>query len=167
MSTHLENLTRREIEARQLERLNQLLSEVSRTNSFWQARLSESSIDSSSIGSFSSLDELPQLPLTKKSHLVADQAAHPPYGSNLTYDLTGFSRLHQTSGTTTGQPMRWLDTPASWQWFMDCWSRLFRIAGLTGDDRLAFPFRLARSLASGRASRERAGLATCAWRVVE
>lgn len=140
MSTHLENLTRREIEARQLERLNQLLSEVSRTNSFWQARLSESSIDSSSIGSFSSLDELPQLPLTKKSHLVADQAAHPPYGSNLTYDLTGFSRLHQTSGTTTGQPMRWLDTPASWQWFMDCWSQLFRIAGLTRDDTLAFPF---------------------------
>jgi phenylacetate-CoA ligase len=140
MSTQLENLTRSEIEARQLERLNQLLSEVSRSNSFWQTRLGESSIDTSLIGKFSSLDELSQLPLTRKSHLVTDQAAHPPYGSNLTYELTGYSRLHQTSGTTTGQPMRWLDTPASWQWFLDCWSQLFRIVGLTHDDRLAFPF---------------------------
>jgi phenylacetate-CoA ligase len=140
MPVHLENLTRPEIEGRQLERLNQLLSDLSRSNSFWQTRLSKSGIEASSIGSFSSLDELSQLPLTSKSDLVADQAAYPPYGSNLTYDLTEFSRLHQTSGTMTGNPMRWLDTPASWQWFMDCWEQLFRIAGLTSDDRLAFPF---------------------------
>jgi len=140
MSVHLENLTRPEIEARQLELLNRLLSDLSCSNSFWQTRLSKSGIEASSIRSFSSLDELSQLPLTGKSDLVADQAASPPYGSNLTYDLTDFSRLHQTSGTTTGNPMRWLDTPASWQWFMDCWEQLFRIAGLTPADRLAFPF---------------------------
>jgi phenylacetate-CoA ligase len=36
--------------------------------------------------------------------------------------------------------MRWLDTPQSWQWFMDCWAQIFRMVGLTADDRLAFPF---------------------------
>ncbi|MDA0586654.1 MAG: AMP-binding protein [Planctomycetota bacterium] len=140
MSIHPENLTRPEIEARQLERLNQLLGELSRGNSFWQTRLSEAGFEAGSLGRCASLDELSRLPRTHKSDLVADQAAFPPYGSNLTYELAAYSRLHQTSGTTTGHPMRWLDTPASWQWFMDCWSQLFRIAGLTRDDRLAFPF---------------------------
>ena len=50
-------------------------------------------------------------PFTTKAELVADQAEHPPYGSNLTYPLDRYSRLHQTSGTSTGRPLRWLDTP--------------------------------------------------------
>lgn len=138
--TQPENMTRSEIEARQLERLNVLLAEVLKSNAFWQERLAESGIVGDSFAGLNSLSELAALPLTRKSDLVADQAKHPPYGSNLTYDLAGYSRLHQTSGTTTGQPMRWLDTPDSWQWFMDAWSQLFRIAGLTREDRLAFPF---------------------------
>jgi phenylacetate-CoA ligase len=47
--------------------------------------------------------------------------------------------MHQTSGTT-GSPMRWLDTPISWNWFMECWEQIYRIVGLTKEDRLAFPF---------------------------
>lgn len=140
MTTLPENLSRPEIEARQLTRLNELLGEVSRGNSFWQARFENAGIEADSLGSFSSLTQLTELPLTRKADLVADQTVHPPYGSNLTYNLTEYSRLHQTSGTTTGNPMRWLDTPASWQWFMDCWSQLFRIAGLVKEDRIAFPF---------------------------
>lgn len=140
MAVHPENLTRTEIEARQLERLNALVAEIAKSNSFWQSRLEEAGLKAKSAGTFSSLDELSRLPLTHKADLVADQAAYWPYGSNLTYDLTAYSRLHQTSGTTTGNPMRWLDTPASWQWFLDAWSQLFRIAGLKPEDRLAFPF---------------------------
>jgi len=138
--TQPENMTRSEIEARQLERLNVLLAEVAKSNDFWQERLAKARIDADSFAGLNSLSELTTLPLTQKADLVADQAKYPPYGSNLTYDLAGYSRLHQTSGTTTGQPMRWLDTPDSWQWFMDAWSQLFRIAGLTHEDRLAFPF---------------------------
>jgi phenylacetate-CoA ligase len=36
--------------------------------------------------------------------------------------------------------MRWLDTRASWDWFMQCWEQLFRLVGLTSEDVLAFPF---------------------------
>ena len=138
--TQPENMTRSDIEARQLERLNVLLAEVTKSNAFWQARLADTDISTDSFAGLNSLSDLAAFPLTRKSDLVADQAKHPPYGSNLTYEFTGYSRLHQTSGTTTGQPMRWLDTPDSWQWFMDAWSQLFRIAGLTREDRLAFPF---------------------------
>ena len=106
--TQPENMTRSDIEARQLERLNVLLAEVTKSNAFWQARLADTDISTDSFAGLNSLSDLAALPLTRKSDLVADQAKHPPYGSNLTYEFTGYSRLHQTSGTTTGQPMRWL-----------------------------------------------------------
>lgn len=87
------------------------------------------------------LDELTTLPFTTKAELVADQDAHPLFGSNLSYPLTDYTRLHQTSGTT-GRPLRWLDTRESWQWFVDCWKEVYRAAGLTSRDRVfaAFSF---------------------------
>ncbi len=86
------------------------------------------------------MEDFRRLPFVTKTELVDDQAAHPPYGTNLTYPLVGYSRLHQTSGTTTGQPMRWLDTPASWNWLMHSWAEIFRLIELASEDRLAFPF---------------------------
>mgnify|MGYP006149071077 CR=1 FL=1 len=49
---------------------------------------------------------------TARDPLVADQAAFPPYGSNLTFPVTAYTRCHQTSGTH-GAPMRWLDTSSA------------------------------------------------------
>src|SRR6516162_6354489 len=47
--------------------------------------------------------------------------------------------MNQTSGTS-GQPLRWLDTPESWEWCLDCWQRNYDIIGLRREDRLFFPF---------------------------
>ena len=85
------------------------------------------------------LEDFRRLPLSTKQELVDDQHDHPPYGTNLTYPLTRYCRLHQTSGTT-GTPMRWLDTPRCWDWLMGCWAQIYRIVGLREDDVLAFPF---------------------------
>ena len=84
-------------------------------------------------------DDFARLPFTTKDELAADQAAHPPYGTNLTYPSARYVRLHQTSGTS-GQPLRWLDTPESWAWMLDGWDRMFGMIGLRPDDRLFFPF---------------------------
>jgi phenylacetate-CoA ligase len=86
-----------------------------------------------------SWDAFAQIPLLQKSDLVACHASDPPYSSNLTYPLVRYSRLHQTSGTT-GKPLRWLDTPASWDWLMECWKQIYHLVGLTPEDRIAFPF---------------------------
>jgi phenylacetate-CoA ligase len=83
---------------------------------------------------------LSTLPFTTKAELIADQAADPPYGTVLTYPLDRYNRLHQTSGTTTGQPLCWLDTPESWQWVLDLWRQKFELMGLRSGDRLFFPF---------------------------
>ena len=79
------------------------------------------------------------LPFTTKQELVDDQLRHPPFGSDLTYPLERYVRVHQTSGTT-GRPMYWLDTEASWEWWGECWKAVFEAAGVGPGDRVFFPF---------------------------
>ncbi len=118
-----------------LERLRQLLAAILPTNGFYARKFGTTT--PSSIRSWA---DFQQLPFTTKAELFADQQQHPPYGSNLTYPLERYSRLHQTSGTSTGQPLRWLDTPASWEWILHCWQQHYDRMGLTANDRVFFPF---------------------------
>ncbi len=84
--------------------------------------------------------DLARLPFTTKPELAADQAEHPPYGSALSFPVERYSRLHQTSGTSTGRPLRWLDTPESWDAVLRCWQIGFPLVGLSPADRVYFPF---------------------------
>jgi phenylacetate-CoA ligase len=84
-------------------------------------------------------DAFRRLPFTAKLEVAEDQAATPPFGTNLTYPLARYVRVHQTSGTT-GTPIRWLETPESWAWWARCWEAVFRGAGVTAEDRVFFPF---------------------------
>jgi phenylacetate-CoA ligase len=79
------------------------------------------------------------VPFTTKAEIVADQAQNPPYGTNLTYPLDRYTRLHLTSGTS-GTPIRWLDTPESWDWMLRNWEHVYRAAGVAKTDRIFFAF---------------------------
>jgi phenylacetate-CoA ligase len=131
-----EQSTRDEIRALQLSQLQGLLAEVGARNPFWRRKYEQAGVDPQAV---QSLEDFHEVPFSVKQELVEDQNAHPPWGTNLTYPLVAYSRLHQTSGTT-GKPMRWLDTPASWDRIMECWAQIYRIAGLKPEDVLAFPF---------------------------
>ena len=122
-----------ELRALQLAKLRAGLTHVLATNSFWRERLNN-------VGSW---DDFARLPLTTKSELIADQAAHPPFGSNLTFPVYRYVRLHQTSGSSGDQPLRWLDTEESWAWWLRIWAdHVYPAAGVTTGDRvfLAFSF---------------------------
>jgi len=117
------------------ERIQALLAAVVPANPFYSAKLA-------GIGPVESLqDFFTRVPFTRKSELIEDQLRHPPFGTNLTYPVERYTRFAQTSATT-GKPMRWLDTPESWQWMLDNWTRVFRSAGVTPLDRVfcAFSF---------------------------
>lgn len=129
-------LDRPTLAARQLELLHRLLTEILPRNRFYARKFAEAGTGPADLAT---LDELHRLPLTTKQELLADQADHPPYGSVLTYPRGDYCRYHQTSGTT-GQPLRWLDTAASWQWMLGCWQKIYRLAGVTARDRLFFAF---------------------------
>ncbi len=133
----VEAADREVLEARQLERLRAMLQEVLATNAFYRRKLGEAGLERAE--EIRSLNDLGRLPFTTKPELVEDQAAHPPFGTNLTYPLERYIRLHQTSGTT-GKPLRWLDTPESWDWWARCWGAVYRGAGVGPEDRVFFAF---------------------------
>lgn len=80
-----------------------------------------------------------RVPFLTKADLVSDQAGHPPYGRILTEPLEHYTRCHQTSGTS-GAPLRWLDTPASWESMVEDWAVVLRAAGVGPGDRVLFAF---------------------------
>jgi phenylacetate-CoA ligase len=119
------------IRAQQLERLRSGLTVLLRSNPFWRSRLTD----------VRGWDDFERLPLTTKGELLADQEANPPYGTNLTYTLDRYIRLHQTSGSSGSAPLRWLDSAESWEWWLRIWSdHVYRAAGVTATDRLFFAF---------------------------
>src|ERR1700677_1826712 len=124
------------LQERQSERLAQLLDEILPRNVFYQQKFAQAGLKRDDIRRPS---DLARLPFTTKAELLDDQEKFPPYGRRLTYPLEGYTRLHQTSGTS-GVPLRCLDTPESWQRLLDCWQRIFEIVGVTPADRLLFPF---------------------------
>jgi phenylacetate-CoA ligase len=77
-------------------RLSDLLEAVLAGNAFQRARIGDAR-------------ELAAMPLTTREELLADQAANPPFGTNLTFPLERYTHLHQTSGST-GATLRVLDT---------------------------------------------------------
>jgi phenylacetate-CoA ligase len=129
-------LDRAGIEAHQLAKLRELLRVVLAGDGFYARKLRDAGVDENiaSLGEFSE-----RLPFTCKADLVCDQTAHPPYGSNVTEPVERYTRFCQTSGTT-GRPMRWLDTPESWEWMTDCWLRIYRAVGVGSEDRAFFAF---------------------------
>lgn len=129
-------LTRSEIEALQLEQLRSLVAEVIPANKFYTQKLQAAGVgfDIASLADF-----VARFPFTTKPELVADQLANPPFGTNLTYPLNRYTRFHQTSGTS-GTPLRWLDTPESWEAMLECWTEVFRAANVGAGDRVMFAF---------------------------
>jgi len=121
----------------QSQRLQNMIEIVVPANPFWADKFHAAGVDWRSIRT---VDDLLQLPMTSKNELVDEQRDYPPYGRNLTYASTEYSRLHQTSGTSTGEPLRWLDTPSSWSWMLQCWKTFFRWIKLEPSDRICFPF---------------------------
>ena len=130
-----ETWTDRERRDAQRRRLRAMLTEVLAGDRFYQRKLLAAGVRSAD----DALDRWSEIPFTTKDELVADQAEHPPYGTNLTYPLERYVRVHQTSGTT-GRPLRILDTADSWRWWTDIWSLIYRAAGVTAADRIFFCF---------------------------
>jgi phenylacetate-CoA ligase len=133
----LETLDIEPLRARQLQRLQALVGVVFGANPFCTAKWRAAGLSSSN--DVRDWDDFRRLPLTAKSALVADQAAHPLFGTNHTYPLERYVRVHQTSGTS-GAPLRWLDTQASWDWWARCWGFVLAGAGIRPGDRVFFPF---------------------------
>lgn len=129
-------LSRSDIEQVQLRKLNRLVQAVAGGNRFYTRKLELPRPDFV----FTKLaDFLANVPYTTKHEVVKDHLETPPYGTNLTFPRERYSRCHQTSGSTA-VPIRWLDTPESWDSIVDNWVRILSAAGTRPSDRFFFAF---------------------------
>jgi phenylacetate-CoA ligase len=131
-----ECLGRDEITARQALRLTRVLESIHGRNRFYTSKLDRAGVD---VRRLRFPGDLANLPLTTKRELVEDQDTAPPFGTALTEPLSRYTRYCQTS-STTGRPLRWMDTNESWQWVVDCWKAVYRAARVGAGDRVLFPF---------------------------
>jgi len=131
-----ESLERGALEALQGDRLGELLARLQGRNAFYTRKLEAAGVR---VGSLRFPRDLRELPFTTKAELVADQAANPPWGTALTEPLDRYTRYCQTS-STTGRPLKWIDTNESWQWLLECWKVVYRGARVGPGDRIFFPF---------------------------
>ena len=123
--------TRGDIEAVQLEKLHLGMEEVLTNNLFYRRR-------HHSVNTWSDFYSLPFL---TKVELVEDQNTNPPFGTNLSYPLGKYVKLHQTSGSSGGKPLRWLDTRKSWSWWTHIWTdHVYKAARVRNGDRIFFAF---------------------------
>ena len=120
----------------QFDQLRVLLASLVGRNPFYTAKFeaAQAPYKVRHLGEFTEL-----IPFTTKAEIVADQEKNPPYGTNLTFPLDRYTRLHQTSGTG-GAPIRWLDTPESWDWMLRNWDQVYRAANVARGDRIFFAF---------------------------
>src|SRR3954453_23645964 len=114
--------TRDKIAGNHLVQLRTLITKLFHENKIYTQKLNALGItfDIASLQDF-----FQRFPFTTKGELVADQERQPPFGTNLTYPVSRYTRFHQTSGTT-GKPLRWLDTPESWDGMVESWMEIFR-----------------------------------------
>jgi phenylacetate-CoA ligase len=128
-----ETLNRASLRALQLQRLQELIREILPRNAFYARKFGSNR-------QLESWDDFRGLPLTTKQDVAEDQALAPPFGTNLTYPIERYTRLHQTSGTTGKAPIRVLDTDESWDWWARCWGHVYRGAEVGVGDRVFFGF---------------------------
>ena len=127
---------RRDLEAHQLAALDAMVGALVPANAFYAPRLVAAGL-ADGVGSLANFQT--RMPFTTKQDLVDDQAAAPPFGTNITFPMERYTRLSQTSGTS-GFSLRWLDTPESWDWMVSNWAVVLRAAGVGAGDRIFFAF---------------------------
>jgi len=107
-------------------RFDEMRTILAERNPFYSSRLGRS-------GRFE------DIAFTTKQELAEDQIDHPPFGTNLTFPIEDYTRIHQTSGTS-GKPILWLDTQESWDWWLRCWQEVLSGAGVRRGDRVFVAF---------------------------
>lgn len=114
-----------EIRSRQEKGFAVLIGKVLPTNEFYQKRYRSLRFKP---GRRVGLSDLPNLPFVTHADVLRDQLAHPPFGTNLTFPLSRYTRVHHGPGN-----LRWMDTEESWSWWLECWKTAYEAAGVTNE----------------------------------
>lgn len=127
--------------ARILERLQHQLRYAYEKLPFYRRLYDEHGFRPDSVRSLE--DFTTKVPIVTKKMLVADQAAHPPFGSYLGVERSQLARIHGSSGTM-GTPTMYGVSHHDWAHAAQLHSMALWCAGVRPDDlvQITFPFTL-------------------------
>jgi phenylacetate-CoA ligase len=103
-------MPRPELRRLQGERLATMLAYVYRRSDFWLQRLDAYGVAPADVKEAA---DIRKLPTCTKAELLADQRAHPPFGSNTCTPMSEWSRYFSTSGTAS-TPLRRVLSRRDW-----------------------------------------------------
>lgn len=127
------------LRSNQWRKLRAIVMQLATSDSYYGRKFREWGVRVTSLNRIE--DFVAAIPLTTKDDILLDRTEHPPFGTNLTKPLSHYTRFCATSGTSTGQPMAWIDTPESWEAMLACWRKVFDAAGLArGKERIFVAF---------------------------
>lgn len=115
-----------EIRARQEKGFAALIGKVLHSNEFYKKKYRALAFKP---GRPVGLSDLPSLPFVTHAEVVRDQSSNPPFGTNLTFSLSRYTRVHHGPGGS----LRWMDTEESWGWWLECWKTAYEAAGVTNE----------------------------------
>jgi phenylacetate-CoA ligase len=143
----IETSPRGALQAHQVGQLRRLLAHTYANNVFYRKKYAAAGFTSCGdvVNAAGSTPSFRELPLTTKAELLEDQAAYPPYGSNLACFPVEFVRQHQTSGTT-GTPLKVWETRQSWHWMTRLWLFQFHALNITPSDVVFMAFNFSHGL---------------------
>ena len=113
-----------EVRSRQEKGFAAMIAKVLLENSFYKTKYKRLGFQP---GRRLGLSDLPKLPFITPKDVHSDQQSNPPFGTNLTYPLARYTRIHHGAGGA----LRWMDTQESWSWWLDCWKTAYEAAGVT------------------------------------
>ena len=124
--------SREELRVHQLQRLNELLQK-SASHPLYAQRFKDIAQP------LASISDLGAIACLTKSEMLASGRSLPAKIFHL--DRSNYTRMHQTSGSS-GWPMPVLDSPADWDWWLECWQYVLDAAAVTEKDvaMMAFSF---------------------------
>ncbi|RMG43838.1 MAG: hypothetical protein D6718_11155 [Acidobacteria bacterium] len=132
MGTSVASRVAPEIRSVQERKFAALMRRVLEQNAFYRSKFEPAGLRP---GKPAGLSVREHLPYTRRGELLADQRAHPPLGTNLSFPAGRYTRLHEET-LPDGQGLVWADTAESWRAWLDCWCELYRKCGVTAEDRV-------------------------------
>src|SRR3989304_1649047 len=120
-----ETMPRDRLALLQLEKLQAMLAELWGRNAFYTDKLKRAGVGPDEMRTLApdrgsgGLADLSRLPLTTKDELTADQAARPPFGTNLAYPPAS-SRPGRVSASKASSRPRFSSRNAFWDWWGRC-----------------------------------------------
>ena len=134
----IELMTKSELRALQLRRVQAALAHAWEHSPFYRRRMESCGVAPDRILSLE--DYYQKFPITRRGDLERDQLENPPFGTRHAMSLEAALRYHSTSGTTGKPPVRAFDSERDWLWGGDAWAASLYNFGVRPNDVVMVAF---------------------------